>query len=1036
MKVRHTVTNLDVQVPFISSLPVDQTIDVLPKIAAVINGSAFAVEGKARPFSARRETSLDLRLEAIDLVRYLPYVPVRLPVAIQSALLDAEIDLVFSQPPNEKADVRLEGKAAVSKLKVQDLERAPLIALERVSLEAMELVPLDQRVRVKGVTFDGVEVWIERRTEAGGFFESVLREIPRAAKGAGAGKPGDSPAKPAKPWTWAVDSTAVRGAKVYLKDAGLVPANLPKPLDIALAPIDFTLGPIGSEAKTPAPYLLDAKLGTGESVKLEGAMSIAPFSVNGRASLSKLDLRSWWWAIQPHVHLEAVSGLLEAGIGFAFTDSASAAPLVLSGARLGLTGLELRQGWDQRTLVSLKSLALDASVIDLAGRSLVVDAMEARDARLLVERERDGRINLARLVKTQAREQGPASDAGGSAPWRVDVKRLLVDQSRVRVRDVSARGEADLDIDGLRVLATDLSTRALASAKERGRVDLAAKVGKAGSIKVSGPIGLEPLGGQLDIDIQGFPLLVAQPYFTQYVNALVSSGGVSTRGRLSVEPSGIGFRGSASIAEFASVTKAANEDLLKWKSLSIDDLNVRAAPFALAIRDVTLTDFYSRLIISPQGRFNLQDVLVSSEAAPATAPSSSAASPASPSAVPAAVAEPAPINIDRIALINGNIDFTDLLIRPNYSANLTQMNGAVTGLSPTTPGALELRGRIDNAGSVEVLGRINPLAKDLFLDAKAKARDIDLPRLTPYAHKYVGYGIEKGKLSVNLSYFIEKRQVKAENNIILDQLTFGDKIESPTATKLPVLFAISLLKDRNGVIDISLPVSGSLDDPQFSVAGIVWKLIGNLIVKAVTSPFTLLASLAGGSSAELSNIEFAQGSSALSEASRARLQTLGKALADRPGLKLDLSGRIDPQRDAQALERLALLRLVKAQKLKQTVKAGADAGAIDAIEVTPEEYPRYLAQAYRASDSPKPRNALGQVREASVLEMEALLLASIRVDESALRNLANERAQRAKEYLIEQSKIEGERLFVVAPRLTPEGLKAGSSPMQVEMSLK
>src|SRR5690606_14990750 len=130
------------------------------------------------------------------------------------------------------------------------------------------------------------------------------------------------------------------------------------------------------------------------------------------------------------------------------------------------------------------------------------------------------------------------------------------------------------------------------------------------------------------------------------------------------------------------------------------------------------------------------------------------------------------------------------------------------------------------------------------------------------------------------------RQLTAENNIVLDQLTFGDKVESPDAIKLPVLFAVSLLKDRNGVIDVNLPISGSLDDPKFSVGGIVLRIIVNLIVKAVTAPFTLLANLAGAGG-ELSWIGFEPGRSSLEAAALKKLEAVAKALNDRPGLKLD-----------------------------------------------------------------------------------------------------------------------------------------------------
>ncbi|HMM51386.1 MAG TPA: hypothetical protein PKD87_07195, partial [Burkholderiaceae bacterium] len=261
------------------------------------------------------------------------------------------------------------------------------------------------------------------------------------------------------------------------------------------------------------------------------------------------------------------------------------------------------------------------------------------------------------------------------------------------------------------------------------------------------------------------------------------------------------------------------------------------------------------------------------------------------------------------------------------------------------------------------------------------------------------------------------RQLSAENNIVLDQLVFGGKVESPDALQLPVLFAVSLLKDRNGVIDVNLPISGSLDDPQFSVGGIVLRIIGNLIVKAVTAPFALIANLAGAGGAELSWIGFEPGSSEPGAAALGKLESLAKALVDRPGLKLDIAGRADPAADREALRRLALQRAVKAQKLKETVGSGGDVAAIDRVQVDPQEYPEYLERAWRAAKFEKPRNAIGLVKSQPVAEMERMMLAHIEASDAELIALANERAQQVKDWLVDSGKVPGERMFIVAPKL-------------------
>src|SRR5262249_9027785 len=150
-------------------------------------------------------------------------------------------------------------------------------------------------------------------------------------------------------------------------------------------------------------------------------------------------------------------------------------------------------------------------------------------------------------------------------------------------------------------------------------------------------------------------------------------------------------------------------------------------------------------------------------------------------------------------------------------------------------------------------------------------------------------------------YRVENRKLKAENSVILDQLTFGRQVDSPDAIKAPVLLAVAALKDRNGVIQFDLPVGGSLDDPPFSVRGLGLRAIVGLMVKVVTAPFACLGSLSGHGE-ELAYIEFAPGSAALDGKSEDKIKAVAKALADRPAINLDLAGRVDPSLDGEALK--------------------------------------------------------------------------------------------------------------------------------------
>jgi len=381
------------------------------------------------------------------------------------------------------------------------------------------------------------------------------------------------------------------------------------------------------------------------------------------------------------------------------------------------------------------------------------------------------------------------------------------------------------------------------------------------------------------------------------------------------------------------------------------------------------------------------------------------------------------------------VAFSDFFVRPNYAADLQSIGGAVSEMTAQRAGVVELSARLDGTAPVQASGRLNVLSPELLVDLSATAKDIELPAFSPYAIKYAGYGIERGKLSVRLKYLVENRKLAAENSVYLDQLTFGPKVESPTATKLPVLLAVSLLKDRNGVIDIELPISGSIDDPQFSVWGIIGRVIVNLIGKAATAPFALLGAAFGGGE-ELAYLEFEPGRARLDKAGTDKLASIAKALGNRPGLRLDIAGRADPSPDREALRRLSLERAVKAAKAKSLGSGASGPASLDDLEVSKEEYPRFLAAAYKDAKFTRPRNFIGLLKDLPAPEMEALMLANAPVGDEELRLLANARALAAKDWLVGQGGVTADRVFLVASRIGGEGIRDKGRPARVDFALK
>jgi len=745
-----------------------------------------------------------------------------------------------------------------------------------------------------------------------------------------------------------------------------------------------------------------------------------------RIDIDELPLAKYFEYIPVPLRFRIPAGSLSTRLELALsTQNEKLHTLTLSGTA-GLKNFVMERT-DRTPLLAVGALSVDIGSLDLVNRRAAIKSVRIESPKVDVVRRKDGQLNWAALVP----EQPGAKSAPPGQPFGFSVGEIALSGGTVRVLDETTEKPFRFALDRISLGVTGLANAPDAKAAVRFASDAGAK----GKLAYDGSLALVPVSSAGTLDLANLQVGAFAPYIETSLEVLISGGALSTRGQLSVAvperaPIRAGYRADASVVNFASLDSATSQDLLRWKSLAVRGIDFQLSPMKVSVDQVTLADFFSRLIVNPDGTLNLQTLARKPDAAEAPA----AKEPPKEAPKESGAEPPANVRLGRIVLSNGSVNFSDFFIKPNYSVAVTGVAGSVSEMTPEKPGDVELHGRIHQTAPLEILGRVNSLSKDLFVDMKASVKDIELPSVTPYSVKYTGYGIQKGKLSVKVAYHIENRKLAAENNVYLDQLTFGDRVESPTATTLPVLFAVALMKDKNGVIDVDLPISGSLDDPEFSVGGIVVKALVNLLTKAVTAPFALLGSLVGGGGEELAYIEFAPGSSALSAEDEGKLKTLAKALDGRPGLKLEVSGRNDPDPDRDALKRASVDREIKAAKLKD---AGAKAGAsIDEVAIAPDERDKYLTAAYKEAKFDRPRSGLGVLKDLPPAEMEQLMLANAKVADDDLRQLANARAQAAKAWLVETGGVAAERVFIVSPKTGAEGIKDPGKPTRADFSLK
>ncbi len=1019
---QHAVRDINLGIPFLSNLSYEVNLYVQPTFAAKVNGTPIVLTGKTKPFSDPREAVLEVDVSNVEIPKYVEYIPVELRFKIPSGSLDAKVSLSFTQYKDKPLALIVAGKVALNKLSVMDINDRSVLDLPLLDVAIDSLDVFAKKVSLGTVLVQSPEVHLWR--DKGGILNvTTLAPAPQGANGAAENKP-QSDQVEETPASIEVAEMRLADGKVTFVDE-----SLEKPFQTTVEAVNVLVQHFSNAPTKPSAVEVSLTTDAGESLKHTGDLTLEPFAVEGTVELHRLPVNRYAPYYGKNFLFDIEDAVLDLATRYKYAQGAGGGQTTLSGLAATLSSVRLKKKGEKDEFLKVPLLAIKDTDIDLKKQTLVVGEVSSQKGAVVVKRERDGTVNLGTLLpptpttgeKAASPRTHPVKEVS-SPPWLVMLKKIAVEGYAVRVEDRVPAQPATLVADPVSLTAENFST----AKSSQGKATLRLTLNKTGTLAVEGPLAVSPLSAALKVEVKGIDLIPLQPYFTDKVKITVTSGAVSASGNLTLQATPendikAAFTGQASVSKFASVDKAKAEDFLQWKSLYLSGVNVGNNPFHVAINEVALTDFYSRLILNPDTTLNVQGIVASGPQAPAKVEAKESASNTALAQKPE---ETKPIKIDKVTLQGGNINFSDRFIKPNYSAKLVQVGGRISGLSSEQgkQADVALRGRLDNSAPLEITGKINPFSKDLYVDLTVDFKDIDLSPMTPYAGKYAGYAIEKGKLSLSLKYLIENRKLSGQNKVFLDQFTLGDRIDSPDATKLPVQLAVSLLKDRNGAIKLDLPIAGSLDDPEFSVWGVIVQIITNILSKAATAPLALLGAVfGGGGEEELSSLEFDYGRFNLDNAAEEKLKTLATALADRPTLKLEISGYVDKEKDPEGLKQYRLERKLKAQKLNETAKKSAADASLDDLKIEPDEYSKYLTLAYKNETFPKPRNIIGFAKDLPDPEMEKLILTHLEVTEDDLEELASHRAKAVEDYFLQSGQIAPERIFLVKPKtLFPE----------------
>lgn len=878
----------------------------------------------------------------------------------------------FGLPPIIRAQAIKHLSAALHReVSIEKIRLNPLVL--SVTIEGLDIKDRDggpfTRWRRLYVNFDSFSVftgeWHFQEITLDGFAQSVSMAkdgtfnfadlIPPPAEAAASSA---KPAKPPRPLR--VTHLSVSSASLSFADA-----SRQQPFATVVGPLSFKLRNFHTGGDPKAPYEFSAITEAGETFAWKGTLSANPPRSAGEFSLGKIALKKYAPYYADFINADLLDGLLDVSASYAIDLDEASRELKLNNAAIKLTRLQVAARGTTVPLVDLPSFSIDGLYADGLKQSATIRRIALDGGRLTVVREKDGSINLLNLLAAKPAPAAPAVPtvvpAAPAAPMPLpDVKltEFALSGLAIGFEDRTTPTPAK---NGISRLDVNVQNVALAQASAPVLLKLMLEGANGGTVAINGSAVREPLAADLSVKVASFPLAGVTPYIEPMVNLRIASGAVSVDGKARLAGTVASFTGDVVVDKFATVDGVKAEEFAGFTQFAIRGIDALSEPLTARIAEISLTDPSARVVVNSDKTTNLATILrTETAAAPAPAAESAPAVALPPVAgAPAKPAAPGPAwSLGKFTLTNGSVTLADRSIKPAARISLDQFTGAVTGLSSADlqRADVDIRGKLNGSGVIAFTGKLDAkaatLAPGALTEIVVDVKNVDLSPISPYVGTYAGYELARSGLTIDVKAKLGQRKISSENVVTLNQFTFGPATNSPDATKLPVRLGVALLKDTDGNIVIDLPIQGSLDDPKFRIGRVVMNVIVNLLVKASTSPFSLIGAAFGGGGDELAYQDFSPGAQTPLETELTKIDTLRKALKGRPALNLDITGSYDPAADLDAVRDQTLSKQVRFRRWEEQRKENPNTPPASEIVVTPEDEIRiiglFMAERYPA----------------------------------------------------------------------------------------
>ena len=777
---------------------------------------------------------------------------------------------------------------------------------------------------------------------------------------------GDASSSPAAPPPALVQELSITNAVVTFTDH-----TTPILFHTVYGPTHIELHNLSTRPNEHGTYSMRAKTHEGEAFAWSGSISVRPPESQGLFELSNIPPAKYGPYLAHFTTTRATRGRLDVSAAYAFNAAGFPPQLEVSNLIVRLRDFQLKAPETDETLLALNDFRVQDASANLTNATVRVPLMKLIGGSAFIRRDAEGRLEAEKFIHAPTngfvliRQMAARLQAAVTAELKASLDELRVDDFTVTAEDRSLPSVAHVGLDRMNVSVKGVSNATNAPVSVNWDADWRG----GGHVQVKSTGTILPLASQADIVVSNFALVPLQPYIEPQANLTLQSGTLNVNGAARFDPAStnkplLQFAGNVSVANFMSSDTLAYQEFAAWENLGVRGIQFELEPSRLEIEEVKFTGLRASLVVSSNGQVN---VLAIRKQAPGVGESKNAASVAVSESTNTPAVGLFPVKLGALVIERGSLGAVDQSLTSPFRTRIEEFAGSVRDV--TFPGltraTVDLHGKVSALAPFAVAGTLTPNLTNPFVDLRITFTNADLTPFTPYSEKFAGYPLNKGKLTFDVHYLIENRAVKGENVLGIDQLTFGARNQSTNATKLPIKLGVALLKDRNGRINLDLPVSGNLDDPSFQIGGLVWKAVLNILVKAATSPFALLGALAGGGE-ELQYVDFDPGLAAINDSQTNNLAKLTKALFERPALNLEIGATYDAVKDVDTLGRQKVMENMKSLYIQESMARGKPAPALADLKLEEDEYERLLRKSYKEAFKTTPEQALREALVAAV----------------------------------------------------------------------